>query len=284
MGHGAREHPIYRISSIGRPVDLRLLGNTAIVIVAAVALVGGAVWGWVQAGSLGAALAAGGSAALVAFLSWALGRELDPDVNATAFVGVGLALAIWVVVDGGDLWPLAAALIGSRIVNRTVGPPARITDAIVVVGLVGIGVLFSGRWSLALIGAVAFVLDAILKDGVRRSWIFAAASLGWLPLAWQRGHLQIEAMTRPWVVGTIAFAFVVAIATLPPPRSPCDLPGHALDRRRLQGGMLVALFAALLAQLDTTGLAAPSLLAVLTATVLGRAWPHGGSSRPRGHA
>jgi hypothetical protein len=276
MPRAPHEHPLHRISSIARPVDPRFPSNKAILIVISIVLVGGSVWGWVRHEAIGQAAITGTTGVLVAFVSWALGRELDPDVNATAFVVLVAALGAWIVFDDAELVPLVVALAITRIVNRTVGPAAKLTDEIAVAALVGVVVLVAGRWSLGIAAAVAFVLDALLSGGRRRSWSFAVICLAFVACQWLRGKAALGAFWHPAPIAALAIGFVVAIVTLSEPESPCDLPEYRLDRRRIQGGMLVTLFAALGVQIETTGeLAAPTLVAALVGTIMGRAWPRG---------
>ena len=274
MPRSAHEHPLYRFSSVSRPVDPSFPSNKAIVVVCALVLVASSLWGWVEHGTVGQAALVGLTGAVLAFLSWALGRELDPDVNATAFVVVASTLGAWIVFDDAGLVPLVVALATSRVVNRTVGPPAKLSDQVGVLAIIGVVVLVAGRWSLGIAGAAAFALDAVLSNGRRRSWVFAIACLGFVAGEWVRLGTPLGTLSQPAVIGVLAVGFIIAVITLPAPKSSCDLPGHHLDRRRVQAGMVVTLIVALGLQLETTaGLAAPTLLAVLVGTIIGRAWP-----------
>lgn len=274
MARPLHEHLVYRISSIGRPVDPRSPSNATILIVVAIAAISGSVWGWMDVGSWQAALSRGGTAASLAFLSWAIGRELDPDLDATAFVAVAGALAAWILIGGPGIWFMVAALGGARLVNRTVGPPARLTDAGVILVVLAIGVLVAGHWSIAIVGAVAFVLDASLRGGLQRSWVFAVSCVGLWAAAWALGDVIVGWVAAPWWLGVLALVCVMAIATWPTVRSSGDLPGYPLHLARVRGGMVVALLTGMLAQFEASDrVAAPALLATLAAMVLGRLWP-----------
>jgi hypothetical protein len=280
MARPLHNHPLYEISSIGRPIDPRFPSNKAIMIVCAVALVGGAVWGGVQDGTLAGAAAQGLSATLTVFLAWALGRELDPDVNRTAFIAVAFAVAVWAMLGASDLWITAATLGLTRIVNRTVGPPAKLTDSCIVAGVIAFAVLWAGHWTLTLAAAIAFALDAVLPEGRKRQLVFGAimlALLGWVllrPAELGGTPLALVMPTFPLRIGALVLVYAIAVMTLPPVESTCDLPDHPLRRRRVQGGMVIALLVAVLAQFETArAVGAPTLLGVLTATVLGRLLP-----------
>jgi hypothetical protein len=274
MPRPVHEHPLYRFSFVSRPVDPRFPSNKAILVVCVLVLVGGGVWGWIEHETVGPAALTGVTGALLAFVSWALGRELDPDVNATAFVVVASTLGAWAVFEDSGLVPLVVALATSRVVNRTVGPPAKLSDEVGVLAIIGVVVLVAGRWSLGIAGAAAFAFDAVLSNGRRRSWLFAIASLAFAAGEWVRRGTPLGPLSHPALIGALVVGFIIAVITLPAPKSSCDLPGHRLDRRRVQAGMLVTLIVALGLQLETTAeLAAPTLLAVLVGTMIGRVWP-----------
>ena len=271
MARPLHEHPLYRFSSIARPLDPRWPSNKAILIVQALAFAAGAVWGFVQTGDWQQALVTGVSAALTAFLSWALGRELDPDLNLTAWIAVALAGLAFVGLGQADLWTLVAALGLGRVVSRTVGPPARWTDLAMILGLVAAALFVSQRWTLCLAAAVALALDALLPEGRKSRLLLAAAAIVLLPIAWSTGHLQATLPSHPFGIGVLVVASGAAILTAPAPASSCDVPGHDLHRRRLQGGMLVALLVAVLAHFEpTTTMPAPGVTACLLAMVAGR--------------
>lgn len=287
MARPFHEHPLYKISAIGRPVDPRVPSNRAIIIVCVLALAAGATWGGVQGGTLAAAAQGGLSAAVTVFLAWALGRELDPDVNRTAFIAVGFAVAVWAVLGTSDLWITAVTVALTRIVNRTVGPPAKLTDSAIVAGVIVFAVLWVGHWTLALAAAIAFALDAMLPEGRKRQLVFggimllvfavAVLSPGALGVA---SPVTVAMPIFPLGVGALVLvlvcAYALAVLTLPPVESSCDLPGHILRHRRVQGGMIIALIVAVLAQFEgqaAQAVAAPTLLGVLTATVLARVLP-----------
>lgn len=270
MARPLHEHPLYRISAVARPIDPRWASNRAILVIQGLAFVGGAVWGFVQTGAWTQALVSGLVAAFTAFLSWALGRELDPDRNATAFVATALALAAFFVFDDLDLWALAAALVLGRLVARTVGPPAKMTDLVIVVVLVTVAAVVTERWTLAVITAVALVLDAVLPGGSKTRLGFAALAAAPALWLWTQRDVQVAMPVHPWALGVLVLVTVAAIVTLPPLRSPCDLPGHELRRLRVQAGIFVALLLVLLASLEGNAYPAPALAACLLATVAGR--------------
>ncbi len=269
------EHPIYRVTSIGRPVDPKYPTNKAILLLMPVAalIAGGialaqGVGGWASATAALEAL-------LVVFACWALGREMAPDDNPAAFVGTALAfIALW-------WWPspslllLFTALALSRIVNRTTGLTARFGDSVIVTALV-IWTMVSLQNPLAgVAAALAFVLDARLADPNRRQWLFAAVCLTAVVVqVWLTGsdNLEVTFLPEPqYVVAAVTLlAFLVLSLSLRSVSSKGDIGGLALNTSRVRGGMLVVWLLAL-----QTGLQAPGaietvmpVLAVMAGVVL----------------
>ncbi len=274
MPAAPHEHPIYKVSSLGRPVDPRFPSNKAILVVMAVVFVAGTAWGWFDSETWHGALLRGLHCSVVAFASWALGRELDPDRPGTAMIAVALSGAALVWQGDVDLWTLGGGLVAARIVNRTIGPGARATDLVAVLGLLAFAVFGAGRWSLALALAIALVLDAQLVGGTKDRWAWALACVGLVFAHVLADGLHFGALSDPLLVGAVTLAGLISIATLPAPSAACDQPTHTLHRRRVQGGMLAALLVGLLAQLE--GSSAPlgmGVAACLLATLPGRALP-----------
>jgi len=91
------QHGLYRFTSIGRPLDPRYPTNRAVqVLMPIAALVGGGVAWFGGVDAKGIAFAALGGL-LVVFGCWALGRELAPDDNPGAFIGMAFAFAAFLL-------------------------------------------------------------------------------------------------------------------------------------------------------------------------------------------
>ncbi|MGD9316838.1 MAG: hypothetical protein PVG56_08400, partial [Anaerolineae bacterium] len=80
-------------TALGRnPLDPGYPTNLAIAALTVVVAIAGAVWRLISGVALLESALWGIGAGLVMFLTWALGRELDPDHDLSAFVGAGLVL------------------------------------------------------------------------------------------------------------------------------------------------------------------------------------------------
>ncbi len=270
MARAYHEHPIFRFSSVARPVDARYPTNKAVLAMMFVALIAGGAWGLVDGVAISGAVLRGVSLAVTVFGSWALGRELDPDRNATAFVGAALAVAAVVVVGDADLWTLMAAIPLTRVVNRTVGPPAKISDLVAVLGLVALAMFTDGRWSLGVTAVVALLLDASLRDGRADRWAFAAVAAAMVGAFHFQTGLSVTVPEQLSVVGGVLAVGVVALVTMPSAKSECDLPDNTLVPTRVTAGVGVALVLFVVAQLETGQLAAAGVAAAIVAMLPGR--------------
>ena len=111
------------VTALGRPIDLSYPTNRAIAaIMLAAFVITGLLTTW----------GTGLTVALSLFLTWALGRELDPDHNASAFVAVALTA---VGYRTPSLALCGLFLLGIRAVNNTTGLRPKPTDWLSLLGL-----------------------------------------------------------------------------------------------------------------------------------------------------
>ena len=263
------EHRIYRVTSIGRPIEPKYATNKAILLLMPVAaLIAGVVNLMQQAG--GGPDATGPVVAfLVVFGGWALGRELAPDDNPAAFVGAALAfIGLW-------WWPspslllLFTALSLSRIVNRSTGLTARPSDSVIVTALVIWTMVSLQNPLLGVVAALVFSLDARLEEPNRRQWLFAAACLTAVGVqVWLIGSDSLAVTVLPEPRSVIAavtlLAFLALSLRLRTVSSKGDVGGLVLNASRVRGGMLVVWLLALQTGLQGPG-AIEALMPVLAA-------------------
>ena len=237
------------ITALGRPLDPRYPTNLAI---GALSLVVGAVGAVAKLLSDVALLDSalwGIGAAFSVFLSWVLARELDPDHDLSAFVGAGLMILTLPFLDPPALMLLLWVVLALRIVNRTVGLPARPLDTLALLGLGG-WLTWQGHWIVGLVTALAFLLDGLLADPLRYHLALSALALaGTVVLSVLQGDMALESgFAIPAAIASAVAAglFWVVVGTSREVRSVCDVTGERLNVRRLQGAQLLALLTALL--------------------------------------
>lgn len=264
-------HPLYRMTHLGRPLEPRYPTNRATMILMGIALLGGAAQTLLLGGGVRDALAAGPLAMLTVFFSWALGRELTPDDNAAAFIGVALSAIAWVVLGRPDVLLLATAVGFTRLTARTVGEPCMTHDTILVVVLGTVLTLWLGKTAIGIGAALALALDAVLPAPRRFHLPLALVPLAAVAVDIARHGLERHPLgSWRWAFGALTAVTMALIVTYPKPRSTCDMRNQPLAQRRLQAGVFVTGVVALWSTLIEPPAASAPLWAALAGVALGR--------------
>ncbi len=277
-----------RLTSIGRPIDPAYATNRAVLWLMPAA---GAVAAFVQGVQGDGGPIAAGTAALVAaavvFGGWALTRELAPDDSPAAFVSAGLGFVTALVVGAPSLLLLFVTLLLARVVNRTVGLPARVTDSLAVAGLTVWAMASLVSPLVGVVGALAFAADALLNDGRKRQLIFAAACLAGTGVALLRhglGPADAGPLTtgQVWLVAGVGAAYATAIVRTRRVASVGDATGAPLSLSRVRAGMLIGLLVAF--QALTAGSAGLEDASLVWASLAGVALGYAGKRMRRAAA
>ena len=237
------------ITVLGRSLDPRCPTNLAIGALSLVVGAAGAVANLLSDTALLESVLWGIGAGFSVFLTWALARELDPAHDLSAFAGAGLAIAALLVFDLPALMPIFWLLVVLRVVNRTVGPPARPVDTLAVLGLGG-WLTWQGHWIVGLMIAVALLLDGLLANPLRYHLVLSGlAFAGTVVLSVFRGDIAMESgPTMPVIISAVVMAglFLVVVGTSRKVRAVGDATGERLDTGRVRSAQLLALLTALL--------------------------------------
>lgn len=243
----------YQFSSLGRTLDPRYPTNRWIIIIGFLVGAGGLVYRLVLGEPLLEAVWWAFQAAAMVGLAWVLGRELDPDHEYAAFVGVPLALVgVWLLGPGSILAGVWLVQI-LRMVNRTAGLAAKLTDSLVVLAFC-LWTVYQGGWVYGAVTALAFALDALLPQGNRRQLLFAALALvGTLVLVavtdagGTGGSSLLTGTSLPaWSVAVgAAVLFLPVIASARRVCSVGDASGEPLQPRRVQAAQVLTLLGGL---------------------------------------
>jgi hypothetical protein len=254
-----------------RPIDLTYPTNRAIILIALVVALAGLGFRSVAGESLFESASWGLGAGFAIILAWASARELDPDHDLSAFVGAGLLLAGFPLLDLAELLTLVWLLLALRLVNRTPGLPARILDSLGVLGLGG-WLIWQGNWIAGLITAVAFLLDGLLTPPLRRHLFFGGmAVIILVVLSVFHGNLVMEqGPSLPTVLGVVAASvpFLGVVATSRQLAAVGDASGERLTPGRVQAAQILALLTALMTAW-WQGIAGVVALLPLWAAILG---------------
>lgn len=244
-------HPIHKISSLARPVEAKYPTNLAVLVLLPIVAIGLFGWTMFSGGSIGDAAMAGIYGLFTAFLTWALGREMDPDHNATAFIAMGLAVLIAGLGYPFALLSLAAVLFAVRLVNRTVGPAAKIFDIVALTGLGLAAVFLDGAWWIGAIAIIALIVDGFLEKPPLANMIASAVlglALGYVVFSSDTGLFSgMETLVRGWIV-TVVVISVLVVGNIWHTRevaSLMDALGEPCNCQRVQLGMTLILLAGL---------------------------------------
>ena len=157
------------ITAIGRPISPTYRPNLMMLIV--VSLIGLVVFAVNYSAGIDSAAPSAILAVMAAGSSWVVARELDPEHDYSAFVG--MIPAVLLLEGGIDLWTIGAFIMLMRVLSRVVGPPAYIGDSIMVTIVVGFAIFATGGWLMGVIGILFFALDTRLPNPLPRHMIFA---------------------------------------------------------------------------------------------------------------
>lgn len=259
-----------RLSTIGRPIDLRDPTNLAIVLLATTSFLVGAIVALVQGEACGSAMVQGLTWGGSAFLAWSLGRETDPDRWYSAFFAAASAL-------GGTIWLgppsflfLLWFILAMRYVNRSTGASPGMLDFVALYGI-KLWLGFAAHWTIPLltfptmffadlqrfpkpvrIGLPLALPCAAVILGFTRGWHFVTPQWGWL---------EILGVTA------IALAVIPVIASYRNVRSVGDRSGNVLKSHRVQCALGWVVVAAMI--LTLTGTATIQDLVPVWATLAG---------------
>lgn len=223
-------------SHVLRSLDPTIRSNQAVAVLTLLAAVAGFVTAINSARSPWLAVEAGGAT----FLSWLLGREIDPDRDATALVAA-VAGAVWAVSGQPvDLFFLGGLGIAARLTLESTGRRPLATDLVAIATGASL-IAFRPLGFVAGFGlAVAIYVDGRLSAEPFRNHVIAsvAAAAGAGVMATIAGAFpQRLPNLTPWLVVSIAGLGLVAVLRDPPsPTTQVDSRRkHFLRKDRLDG-------------------------------------------------
>lgn len=236
---------LLKFTHIGRIVDPQYPTNRAIMLWSILASVAVFVMRMIEGLEVGTAMYQTVYVAITVFLTWALTREVDPEEPLSAFMATALiTVALIAFMPEVNLLALPYLMFVIRIINRTIGLPAKWTDSLVILGFTA-SIAFVSSWVYALPGVIAFLLDALLPEADRKQFLFAGASLVVVVFAYinQAGE---TALTLPSIEVMIALGLATLIFFPTILRSRqltvgCDVPASTLYPQRVQAGQLFTL-------------------------------------------
>jgi hypothetical protein len=261
-------HRIYKYTSIGRPLEPEYRSNKAVLILMPLGAALGAVTAWMDGQTGLEVLQQAIIFLLVVFGSWALARELDPDDHTTAFISMAAGVFAALLVDAPGILIVFVTLPLVRIVNRSTGLVARMSDSVIVMLLVFLVIYTTESPFFGLVAALAFILDGSLKEPLRHQWVFGLICLGATIVYMVDHDIGVTHLSAPdslfeWLALLFLLIFALNTLLLKKVHSKGDSNGKTLDLSRVRGGMAVGLFAAL------QGIVRPDNVVIIVATIAG---------------
>lgn len=173
---------IKSIITLGRPMDLSYPTNRLIVFVSVTLFALYFAYLLLTAVPAAEALSIAFSAGIALFLCWAIGREVDPAYEWSAFFALPLVLAAALYYGSPDILSLLFIVLAMRFLNRSTGLRATVFDALMLISL-GIALFINGVYTGLPLLLVVFTVDFILEPVVRKLLIFILPAFAALVLS-----------------------------------------------------------------------------------------------------
>jgi hypothetical protein len=261
-------HRIYKYTSIGRPLKPEYRSNKAVLILMPLGAALGAITAWMDGQTALEVLQQAVFFLLVVYGSWALARELDPDDHTAAFISMAAGVIAALLVDAPGILIVFVTLLLVRVVNRSTGLVARMSDSVIVMLLVFLVIYTTESPFFGIVAALAFILDGSLKEPLRHQWVFGLICLGATIVYMVDHDIGVTHLSAPdslfeWLALLFLLIFALNTLLLKKVHSKGDGSGKTLDLSRVRGGMAVGLFAAL------QGIVRPDDVVIIVATIAG---------------
>ena len=267
-----------QLSGLARPVDISYRSNRNMLLVLLLALVAGTTYQLVVGMDFLDSLWWGVQAAFAVFLSWALGRELDPDINSTAMLSIPLSLGAFYFFEDIISWLLLLEFVMlMRVGSHVCGQSVKITDAVLVIGLATY-LAWKGDYIVGFALAVTFIADYQFRPPHKNSlwyavaaFVLTTATIIFFPVA----DFNFS-YSNYWMWGVIAvslFFVLLVIRDYKRPRSTEDYRVQALSGSRMQSVQLIVIISLLLIYFlkgQSTVVALAPLWAVVVSAILVR--------------
>jgi len=233
--------------NLGRSLDLHYGTNLAIALISTllvllsfiIKVINGTGFYDAAVGALGLGIGA--------FVVWALGREVDPDHDISAFIPIGFYIAGHAYFGASSLLAMFVTLTGIRMINNTVGIPFTELDRIVLLTM-GIGFAYYLQSPVvAVVAAIAMALDYIAPERNGIQLMFTAlGSVSAIVLLYIMDHelLHGNKVIELGISLIVVLTFILLIADYRTTISTGDRTGRSLDATRIRIGQVFFLVAA----------------------------------------
>ncbi len=162
---------IKRVIALGRPIDFSYLTNRLIVLLSGTLFAIYLAYLLLAAVPAAEALSTAFGAGIALFLSWAIGREIDPAYDWSAFFALPLVIVAAFYYGSPGLLSLLFILLAMRFLNRSSGLRATVYDALMLV-ILGIALYNNGVYTGLPLLLLLFAADYILEPVTRKLFGF----------------------------------------------------------------------------------------------------------------
>ncbi len=179
---------LQQLTGIGRSLDPRYPPHLVMILSSAITGLLLGCLSLLTSHSLWQSLLIGFMSSVTIGATWVIARELDPDHESSAFVGVTLIILLLLFLPGfrssfSHLLPAVNILLSYvwfvvmlRILNQTSGRPIRWLDLTILLLLSG-WLTWQSHFNYSLLAMAAFLLNARLPNAQPGQWLFAPAAL-----------------------------------------------------------------------------------------------------------
>ncbi len=261
-------HRIYRYTSIGRPLQLGQPAHKAVLILTLGAALLGAVTASMDGLAVVPVLQQAVSYFLIAYGSWALARELDPDDPVVAFLSMAAGIFAAFTVDSPGILIVFTTLGLVRMVNRSSGLVARRSDSFLLMLFAILVMYATDSPYYGVVAAAAFIMDGSLREPLRQQWIFGLVCIGGTIVYMVDHETGFGRIAAPgslfaWLALLFLLIFALNTVLLQSVQSKGDAKQKTLAPGRVKAGMLVGLFAAV------QGIYRPEQVMIIIAVISG---------------
>lgn len=201
-----------RFTHLSRPIDLHYPSNQFVLGAMSLFFTLSAVITYLDDSNLAQSLTQGLRLMMVIILTWATGREIDPDHPFTADLAAVMSGMAALRGPLPDLTALFALLLCIRIVSRSIGLVPTALDMVLMTGVVVVAAIVQHVWVIALSAAATFALDAALPRPNRPQGIVAAVFFAGLALVSVIIALPWDSAAWELTVPSVAAAAILMLA------------------------------------------------------------------------
>jgi hypothetical protein len=239
-----------KFTAIARPLNFSYKSNRIITLAMMGVILAGSAYRWISGTPILPSVSWGFQAGLTVFLSWALGRELDPDYSNSALIAAVFSLLAIVFFPLPSLGIVFWLLILLRILNHTTGLSPTTFDLLSFIGI-AFWISQDGNWEYLFLSTLALFLDYFVFEKERKKLVFAGLGLLLLAYGFVSKPLPLQPTENFLFPGLLALAasmlFLPIIIRSRKVDSTCDQTQAKIQPLRLQTCQSFGLAAGLIA-------------------------------------